>query len=155
MMTENEDTKTSFDVNDLIIRKRIDAYNAALQSNAAARIEVKDDLLAQFSREVENLQSQLGQVEQSFGKNDPMARVLREAVESAKSRLETRRIELALDKEEDEAKQKAAKKVAFTPVFERKAEPEKQGIGGLGWAAAYILLTQNQNRFQPSLGRSF
>ena len=146
MTQANEDKRTSFETADLILRQRVDSYNAALQSHAASRVDVKDDLLTQFSREVGNMQSQLDKVEKAFGKNDPMARILREALESAKSRLETRKIELGVDKKEDEAKQKAEKKPAAAPVFTRKEEEPANRSSALGWAAAYVLLNNNNRK---------
>lgn len=126
-----DNAQTSFDMTDLIIRQRVDAYKAALEANKGAKLDVQDDMLSQFSREVDNMQAQLAQVEKAFGKDDPMAQVLREALESAQCRLDTRKIELEMAREDEEEAAMEERKLANQPAkplaFERKQPVEDKG----------------------------
>lgn len=132
--------QTRFCLEDLTIRNRVLAFQAALDATADAA-PVKDDMLAQFSREVDDLLAQLTQVEKQFGKNSPMAGVLREALESARCRKATRRIELGIEDEEAEkAKKPAVAAIVTAPT------PDKAHDGtGLGWALL-ALLALDQHR---------
>jgi capsule polysaccharide export protein KpsE/RkpR len=105
MTTEQRKTedKARLDFVDLTIRNRVLALKAALEATNVPS-PARDALLAQFEREVEDLQNQLGTVEKQFGKNTPMAQILREALESAQCRLETRRIELGMEDDEESGK---------------------------------------------------
>ncbi len=143
----NENANNSFDMSDLVIRQRIEAYAAALDANKGAKTDIKDDLLTQFSREVENLQAQLGQIEQAFGKGDAMAHVMREALESAKSRLETRKIELAMEKEEQELEAREnIKVVEKAPVFEQRKQEEERNRS-MEWLVAMAFATQRPKAY--------
>lgn len=101
--------QTGFDVEDLTIRNRVLAYKKALETMPSAA-KSRDALLSQFVREVNDLRAQLTQVEAAFGPDDPMAQVLREALASAESRRDTRRIELGEEEGEGEAGRACATK---------------------------------------------
>lgn len=128
----NELHKTGFDREDLAIRNRVLAYKAALDATPQAS-NARDELLMQFTREVADLSAQLAQVENSFGTNDPMALVLREALGSARSRRDTRRIELGLEPEQDEQK---AKKAALVPVQEQPVDAKSDAMA---WMVLVVL----------------
>lgn len=110
--------QTGFDAEDLTIRNRVLAYKKALDATPVS-VPGRDALLSQFVREVNDLRAQLAQVEKAFGMDDPMAQVLREALASAESRRDTRRIELGEDGEGEEGR-------ARQPVQSVAATPEKQ-----------------------------
>lgn len=111
-----EALQTGFSKEDLTIRNRVLAYKAALDATSGDS-SARDELLVKFTREVADLTAQLVQVESSFGPNDPMAQVLREALGSARSRRDTRRIELGLEPEKDE--EDKAKKARAIPSQEK------------------------------------
>ena len=136
--------KTGFDAEDLKIRNRVLAYKAALDATPSAA-SARDELLMQFVREVADLTAQLTQVERNFGPNDPMAEVLREALSSARSRRDTRRIELGLEPEKEEQ----AKKAQLTIVQPQQTE-EKDG--SLAWMLMVMVAwdrSRQQMRLQP------
>lgn len=145
----HDNDQTSFNLMDLTIRKRVEAYSAAMEANKDVKVEAKDSLLSQFSREVDNMSAQLAQVEKAFGHNDPMAQVLRQALESARCRKETREIELKLEREEREEEQRAIHRKPHQSelgfVRAQTQEPEKKS-SGLVWVAIMALSTNDRNR---------
>lgn len=135
---EKTTEQTSFCPADLAIRNRVLAFKAALDATPV-EAPIQDELLASFCREVENLQSQLATVEAQFGRDTPMARVLREALESARCRKATRRIELGLDEEEKK------------PVQVAQMAPKPQKEQGFGWAWFGALMVLDNQQYQRTL----
>lgn len=139
----SEALKTGFDAEDLTIRNRVLAYKAALDATSG-QSPARDELLMQFSREIADLTAQLTQVERNFGPNDPMAEVLREALGSARSRRDTRRIEMGLEPEKEEKEGKA--KPALT-AFPAQQQPVAADDGLMPWAVLVMLAwDQSQKR---------
>ncbi len=154
--SETSDVKaqnTSFDAADLTIRNRVKEYSDALSNMSAKTSKQKDALFSQLCSEVENLQSQLRNAEQMFGAGDEMVSVLKEALQSAECRRETRRIELGLDGEEEG--DKTGNVEPFPARDEERYQTVKQEDGlDWEWLLVWIAIRQNKNRPYSSIANS-